>query len=36
VNLCLVDLVSKRVRGYQFHLLWGFLVDQSEIRWRTP
>ena len=32
VNLRVVDLVSKRVRGYQFHPVWGFLVDQSEIQ----
>ena len=36
VNLRVVDLVSERVRGYQFHPVWGFLVDQSEIQLTVP
>ena len=32
VNMRQVDLVSKRLGGYQFNPFWGFLVDQSWIR----
>jgi peptide/nickel transport system substrate-binding protein len=32
VNMRQVDLVSKRIGGYQFNPVWGFLVDQSWVR----
>ena len=32
VNLRQVDVVSRRVRGYQYNPVWGFLVDQSRLR----
>jgi hypothetical protein len=32
VNVRQVDLVSKRLTGYQFNPVWGFLIDQSQIR----
>jgi ABC-type transport system substrate-binding protein/DNA-binding SARP family transcriptional activator len=31
-NPTLFDFVSKRLHGYQRHLLWGFLADQTEVR----
>jgi hypothetical protein len=27
-----VDLVSKRLRNYEYNPVWGFLVDQSWLR----
>jgi YVTN family beta-propeller protein len=32
VNQRQVDLVSKRVRNYEYNPVWGFLVDQSWLR----
>ncbi len=32
VNLRQVDLVSPRVRDYQYNPVWGFLLDQSRLR----
>jgi hypothetical protein len=29
VNLREVDLVSSRLRNYQYNPVWGFLADQS-------
>ena len=29
VTLRYEELVSKRLRGYQFHPVWGFLADQA-------
>lgn len=32
VNLRTVDLVSKRIRNYQYNPLWGFIADQVWLR----
>ena len=32
VNLRAVDLVSSRLRNYQYNPVWGFLADQSWLR----
>lgn len=32
VNEREVDLVSKRLRNYEFNPVWGFLADQSWLR----
>ena len=31
-NPTLFDFTSARVRGYEHHLLWGFLADQVQLR----
>jgi YVTN family beta-propeller protein len=31
-----VDLVSSRLGNYQFNPVWGFLIDQSWVRWTKP
>jgi hypothetical protein len=31
-NPTLFDVTSARVRGYEHHLLWGFLADQVQLR----
>ena len=32
VNVREVEFVSKRVRNYEYHPVWGFLVDQGWLR----